>query len=142
MRSATEQLVYDFCAHVNNREIERLREIVSPEYINHNPQVPNGADRVVEVHWHLVEAFTDFKFTIENVWESRTGSHVFTRARWSGVHEGICFGYPPTGNTLDIHSHDIWKVENGRFTEHWDELDWLAFYQTLGCASKTDPPTI
>ena len=63
MRSATEQLVYDFCAHVNNREIERLREIVSPEYINHNPQVPNGADRVVEVHWHLVEAFTDFKFT-------------------------------------------------------------------------------
>ena len=32
-------------------------------------------------------------------------------------------GVPPSGAQVELHSIDIWRVENGKFAEHWDIVD-------------------
>jgi predicted SnoaL-like aldol condensation-catalyzing enzyme len=31
-----------------------------------------------------------------------------------------------------MRSFDIWRVADGEFAEHWDELDYLEVFQQLG----------
>jgi hypothetical protein len=33
-----------------------------------------------------------------------------------------------------MRSIDIWRVENDRFVEHWDELNTLEIFQQMGVA--------
>lgn len=31
-----------------------------------------------------------------------------------------------------MHTIDIWRIEDGRFVEHWDELNALQLFQQIG----------
>ena len=35
---------------------------------------------------------------------------------------------------------DIWRVEAGRFAEHWDELDTLDIFIWIGTVPPPSPP--
>jgi predicted SnoaL-like aldol condensation-catalyzing enzyme len=41
-------------------------------------------------------------------------------------------GIPGTGRRIEMRSIDIWRVENGMFAEHWDELNTLQVFQQMG----------
>jgi predicted SnoaL-like aldol condensation-catalyzing enzyme len=41
-------------------------------------------------------------------------------------------GAPPSGADITLRSIDIWRVENDRFVEHWDELNLLEVLQQRG----------
>ena len=36
------------------------------------------------------------------------------------------------GRRIEMRSIDIWRVENGMFAEHWDELNTLQVFQQMG----------
>jgi predicted ester cyclase len=38
---------------------------------------------------------------------------------YTGIHQGIYFGVPPTGKPLRFTSCDIFRVRNGKIAEHW-----------------------
>lgn len=50
------------------------------------------------------------------------------RARYEGPHTANFLGCPATGNTFAMRSIDIWLVKDGRFVEHWDELNTLDIF--------------
>jgi predicted ester cyclase len=50
------------------------------------------------------------------------------RYRYEGTHTGNLPGYPATGRPLVMRSIDIWRVEHGRFVEHWDKLNILEVF--------------
>ena len=47
---------------------------------------------------------------------------------------------PPTGKVFDVRMVNVWRLENGRISEHWGHWDVLGFMRTLGAAPGGPPP--
>ena len=99
------KLVRDFAEAFNSRKFERLREILSPTYINHNPHVPSGVDATINFYKNVAAQLPDAKLTVEDI--ITEGYKVVARFTLSSK-QG-------KGTVVDI-----WRVENGKFAEHWD----------------------
>ena len=82
----------------------------------------------------------DVKVFVEDVFVSADGSRVVGRYRYEGTHTGNFLGYPATGNAFAMRSIDIWRVENGRFVEHWDELNTLDVFIQVGAVPPPRQP--
>ncbi|MGO9420149.1 ester cyclase, partial [Roseiarcus sp.] len=54
---------------------------------------------------------------------------------------GNFFGYPATGNAFAMRSIDIWLVKDGRFVEHWDELNTLDIFSQVGAVPPLGQPS-
>jgi predicted SnoaL-like aldol condensation-catalyzing enzyme len=44
-------------------------------------------------------------------------------------------GYRPNSAPVELRSIDIWRVKDGKFAEHWDELHLLEVFQRIGAAT-------
>jgi hypothetical protein len=57
----------------------------------------------------------------------------------------ICYENSPrnrwTGNAFAMRSTDIWRVEDGRFVEHWDELNTLDIFSQVGAVPPLGQPS-
>ena len=50
----------------------------------------------------------------------------------SATHTQPLLGIARTGRRFTLRTIDIWRVENGKFAEHWDIVDWdIVDYQGL-----------
>ena len=50
------------------------------------------------------------------------GDRVVGRFVYRGTHAGEFMGIPARAS-VEMRSIDIWRVDNGMFVEHWDELN-------------------
>ena len=57
---------------------------------------------------------------------------VVTRKTLRGTHQGDLLGIPPTGRQVDIEVIDILRVQDGKITDHWNNVDRLGLMQQLG----------
>ena len=126
-------LVRRFYEEMDKGNIEAMDELVSEQYVNHNPPPFPGLS---PGRAGLKEAFAVF-------WKATPGHHVIedqiaegdkvvTRLRGVGKHEGDLFGLPATGNDLDVQAIAIHRIENGRLVEHWSTTDTAANMAQLG----------
>ena len=83
----------------------------------------------------------DVKVIVEDVFVSADGSRVVGSYRYEGTHTGNFLGYSATGNPFAMRSIDIWRVENGRFVEHWDELNTLDVFIQIGAVPPPRQPS-
>jgi predicted ester cyclase len=61
-----------------------------------------------------------------------SGDRVVGRFVYRGTHTGELMGIPPSGNRIEMRSIDIWRVADGMFVEHWDELNLMEVFQQIG----------
>jgi predicted ester cyclase len=57
---------------------------------------------------------------------------VVGRFVYRGTQSGELMGLPATGRKIEMRSIDIWRVADGMFVEHWDELNTLEVFQQIG----------
>jgi predicted SnoaL-like aldol condensation-catalyzing enzyme len=114
-----------FAQALNEKRVE-LFEFIHPEYNNHNPHVQPGPAGVKAFFRHYLEAFPDTKVAIEDVIEE--GDRISARFTKSFM------GYRPNRAPVQSRSIDIWRVKDGKFVEHWDELNLLEVLQRIGAA--------
>src|SRR5215831_19330811 len=107
-------------------------EMLAPGYVNHNPFAEPGPEGVKKVFGAIIAGVPDLKVFAEDVFGSADGTRVVGRYRYVGTHTGSFLGYPATGNAFAMRSIDIWRVEDGRFVEHWDELNTLDIFSQVG----------
>ena len=74
--------------------------------------------------------FPDIETTMDDLVVA--GDRVVGRFTYRGVHDGPLYGMPATGKPIEMRSIDIWRMENGEFVEHWDELNLLELFQQIG----------
>lgn len=99
-------LVDKFIEIVNSREFDRLNEIMGPIYTQHHAGIGDGVPAVVaffkmspsDLKLELVRAIVD-------------GNYVAMISRATGTYNGKKF------DSLGV---DAFRVENGKFVEHWD----------------------
>jgi steroid delta-isomerase-like uncharacterized protein len=120
----------------NKGFLELLDEIVSPDYINHNPFVPDlppGPAGLKPIFSGLRSAFPDLQHTLEE--QIADGDKVATRWTFRGTHRGELMGIPATGKQVTISGIQIERIAGGKIVEHWRQSDDLGMMQQLGVIS-------
>jgi predicted ester cyclase len=59
---------------------------------------------------------------------------VAVRARFQGTHAGDLMGIAPTGKSVDVPFIIIYRMADGKITEHWMSIDQLDLLKQLGVA--------
>lgn len=126
-------LVEAFVAMLNEHDPDLVDRFVAADYINHNVFVPDGREANRRFWASFFTALPDLTATVEDVVVS--GDRVVGRFIYRGTHRGEFMGIPATGRQIEMRSIDIWRVENGMFVEHWDELNTLQVLQQMGAAA-------
>jgi predicted SnoaL-like aldol condensation-catalyzing enzyme len=130
-----------FAEIVSSHDMSRFDAIVAPNYLNHNPFAEPGPEGVKKVFGAIIAGVPDLKVFAEDVFVSADGTRVVGRYRYQGTQTGNFLGYPATGNAFAMRSIDIWRVEDGRFVEHWDELNTLDIFTQVGAVPPLGQPS-
>jgi predicted SnoaL-like aldol condensation-catalyzing enzyme len=122
-----------FAQALNEKRVELFDQFVHPEYDNHNPQVQPGQSGVKAFFRHYLDAFPDTKVVMEDVIEE--GDRISARFTYKGTFTNSFMGHRPNSTAVQLRSIDIWRVKDGKFAEHWDELNLLEVFQQIGAAT-------
>jgi predicted ester cyclase len=99
-------------------------------YRNHNAFVGDGREANRTFWAGFFAALPDLTATMEDL--IIAGDRVVGRFVYRGTHAGEFMGIPATGRSVEMRSIDIWRVDNGMFVEHWDELNTLQLLAQMG----------
>ena len=123
-------LAHLFADIMNSHDADRFAELVSENYVNHNPGVAQGRAGLVAFMKHWFETLSDTRVAVEDAFA--VGDRVVGRFTYRARHTGSFVGVPASGADITMRSIDIWRFENERFVEHWDELNLLEVFQQMG----------
>jgi steroid delta-isomerase-like uncharacterized protein len=129
MRNPVE-LAHLFADIMNSYDASRFAELVSENYVNHNPGVGPGLAGLVAFMEHWFETLSDTQVVVEDAFAA--GGRVVGCYTYRARHTGAFVGVPASGAAITMRSIDIWRFENDRFVEHWDELNLLEAFQQMG----------
>lgn len=119
---ANKRLVLRLIDEVFNRGLfDAADELVTVDYIQHNPAAPPGRAGLKLFAQGLLAAFPDNHLEVVDL--IAEGDRVVCRILGRGTHRGEFLGVPPTGRVIHGTSIDIFRVEGGLLAEHWDVLD-------------------
>lgn len=106
--SAQKELVKDAMnAFFRDFDAEKMRQLFSEDYIQHNAEFPTGLAPVIANLPKMKAA--NYKHEIHRIFED--GDKVVTHTTFSmDMPEG----------RLEMIAFDIWRIENGKIAEHWD----------------------
>ena len=128
MGTETALRLYDL---LNAGQIEKVGDLVTPDYIEHDPLPGQGTGRegAIDRFSILVSALAPH-FVIHDT--ICAGDRVVVRWTNEGTHVGEFAGIPATGGTFTIAGIDIYRVEDGLLAEHWHVVDQLSMLAQLG----------
>ena len=91
------------------------------------PLTPASAANVVAT-WRV--GFPDFHFRIEDTIVQ--GNKVVLRIPFSGTHLGKFWGVEPTHRKIEVSETLIFRIENGKIAEMWEDYDEYGMRLQLG----------
>ncbi|WP_445442451.1 ester cyclase [Clavibacter sp. km1a] len=123
-------LVETYLDMLNTHDADLVDRFIAPDYVNHNVVVADGRE-ANRAFWSMFFAgLPDVVVTVEDV--VIAGDRVVGRFVYRGTHRGELLGIPATGARVEMRSIDIWRVEDGLLSEHWDELNLMEVFQQVG----------
>ncbi|ARZ67261.1 ester cyclase [Streptomyces albireticuli] len=131
------KLAADFVTMVNERHADAVDDLLIDDYIDHNPLIGNGREANRAFWTDFFTAFPDITVTAEDVIVS--GDRLVGRFSYRGTHKGPFAGIPATGVEVHMRTIDIWRVEDGRLAEHWDEINLYELLQQVGAVPPLAP---
>lgn len=111
----------------SGRDPDRASEFMAARVLAHQVQSEEAltVERTPEEYAAHVREFLDaygaFVLTIEELLAQ--DDRVYVRWRQEGRHVGPVGPYAPTGHTIVQRSSAVYRVEQGRITEYWIQLD-------------------
>jgi len=137
--AANKQLYRDFIAEIwNQRQPAAAARYLAPNFVEHNANLPPGLDGRIKFITAVQAGFSDYHAEILEI--VAEGDMVVARVQWRGTQDGPFLGRPATGNTVQFATADFFRVENGKFAEHWDVVDSLPRAVALGLVPPPAPP--
>jgi steroid delta-isomerase-like uncharacterized protein len=130
MTTAAQQLADIYVTMLNAHDPDLVDQLVAEDYINHNPFVADGREANRQFWTGFFAALPDLSATMEDLVIS--GDRVVGRFVYRGTHTGELMGISASGNAVEMRSIDIWRVQDGMFVEHWDELNLMQVFQQMG----------
>ena len=123
-------LVERYAAMKAARDSNQLSELYRDNYLENTGRNPSGIAALTENWRAQFAAIPDLQITVHDIIAS--GDKVVARITYSGTHTTPFFaGIPPTGRKFTLGTIDIWRVEGGKFAEHWDQVDFAGLQRQL-----------
>ncbi len=123
----------------NRGDMEASHEIFSKDYLGHLPMVlihgPDEFNGLVSVYR---VAFPDVHLSVEDAFA--VGDRVSVRWVSRGTHMADMMGIPPSHNKIDVTGLSIFRMENGKVAEEWENFDALGMMQTIGAIPSAGGP--
>lgn len=123
----------------NGGRVEAIEELVSPEYVLHDPALPqvahgpSGLADNVRLYRH---AFPDINLEIEEL--VSTDDTVTMRWRATGTHRGELMGVQPTGRRSAVTGIGFLRLRDGKLVQEYQEWDQAAMLRQLGLLPERD----
>jgi steroid delta-isomerase-like uncharacterized protein len=114
-------LLDKYVAAVNAHDTSTFPELFTESYIQHSGRSPNGLAAQIENFRRVFAATPDHEMRVDD--RIIAGDKVVARTTHTATHAQTFRGIPPTGKRFTYRTMDIWRVENGKFAEHWDITD-------------------
>jgi steroid delta-isomerase-like uncharacterized protein len=130
MGTNNQHLAETYLGMLNTRDPNLLDRFVSETYVNHNAFVADGREANRQFWTGFFSALPDLTATMEDL--VIAGDRVVGRFVYRGTQTGALMGVPASGNPVEMRSIDIWRVQDGMFVEHWDELNLMQMFQQMG----------
>jgi len=111
-------LLDGYVAAVNMHDTRTFPDLFTESYIQHSGRSPSGLTAQIELFQNLFKATPDHQMQVED--RVIAGDKVVARTVHTATHANTFRGFPPTGKRFSYRTIDIWRVENGKFAEHWD----------------------
>ena len=126
------ELVEAFGANVfNKHDLANLHRFMREDYIQHNPDCPQGMAGFIEFFKTIFQALPDFKYSLKQI--VAEDDFVWMYSRVTGVHTGgEWLGVKPSGSRLDFDAVDMFRMQDGLIAEHWDVADTYTLFTQLG----------
>lgn len=131
---------------INARNLDVIRELVTPDFVGHYPEVmaglsetSHGAQALVQDLNFIGAMIPDFRTTIEDLVGS--GDRVAVRGSTSGNHTGQIPGAPPTNRAVAFTWCAIYRFTDGKIVERWMNDDALSTFQQVGLVPSLPPPS-
>jgi steroid delta-isomerase-like uncharacterized protein len=137
MNNTERRLAETFVQMLNTHDPDLVDSFLATDYRNHNAFVDDGREANRQFWAGFFAALPDLTATMEDLVVS--GDRVVGRFVYRGTHLGEFMGIPASGRPVEMRSIDIWRVADGLFVEHWDELNTLEFFQQLGALPRLAP---
>ncbi|MFF9773389.1 ester cyclase [Streptomyces sp. NPDC013978] len=113
-------------------------EVFAVDVIDHNPasDAASGIDGMRASIAAVRDGFTDTQHRIL-FQQELPGGWVVLHWRMTATHTGDAFGFPASGNPVDINGQDIMRIVDGKITEiyHVEELLKLTHQISTGAQS-------
>lgn len=122
----------------NKRNPSAADRYLAANLIEHNQHLQPGLDGRKHFVASVLAGFSDYHAEIQEVLAD--GDKVVARVLWTGTQDGPFLGRPATGKKLRFSTADFFRIENGKFVEHWDVVDSLPRAIALGLVPAPNPP--
>jgi predicted SnoaL-like aldol condensation-catalyzing enzyme len=107
-------------------KLEVADEILSPDFVLHNPVLPedlrNGPEGTKKCASAIIAAVPDRKLVHDDIFTK--GDKVLIRWTNSGTNTGPLFGNPPTGIPYVATGFDLFRISNGKIMELWQQYNF------------------
>jgi steroid delta-isomerase-like uncharacterized protein len=130
MTSPGHQLAELFAEMTNTHNPDLVDRFIAEDYDNHNDFVAGGREANRQFWTAFFTGLPDVAVTMEDLIVS--GDRVVGRFTYRGTHTGDLLGIPASGESVVMRSIDIWRVQDGMFVEHWDQLNLMQLFQQIG----------
>ena len=112
-------------------DLSVLDQYMRDDYIQHNPDVPQGKEGFRQFFEATFKAMPDFRYSVHQI--IAEGDRVVVYSTSSGTQKGGEWrGVSPTGNRLSFDVFDMFRLQDGRLAEHWDVADTYTLFNQLG----------
>ncbi len=123
----------------NGGHFEVLDEMVSPNYKRYlsAATAPVNAAANKQRLAGMRTVFPDLQITIDDM--IAEGDRVVYRGTARGTQQVVFMGIPSTGKQVTVAVIEIFRIENGKITEHWGGPDTMDLVQQLGGVVSPGP---
>lgn len=139
MSEENKAIVRRFVDEVQNQhDLGALDELFSPDFVDHSGMsTPPNLDGTRQLFTMMFSAFPDLRVNIHDQVAER--DKVVTRKTFHGTHQGEFMGIPPTDKEVAFDVIDIFRIVDGKITDHWNVVDMLGLMQQLGVVPPPGP---
>jgi steroid delta-isomerase-like uncharacterized protein len=111
--------------------MEAVDELLTDDFVGHTwPSTGHPKDDLKAAIGRTSKGLSDPRFEIEDV--IGEGDRVVVRLTAEATQTGELMGMPPSGKRYSIGEIHIFRVHDGKVSEHWHQFDQMAMMRQLG----------
>jgi steroid delta-isomerase-like uncharacterized protein len=111
--------------------LDAVDELLADDFTGHTwRSTGDGKGDLKRAIERVGQGLTDARFVVEDM--IAEGDRVAVRVTASATQVGEFMGLPPSGKTYTIGEIHIFRIRDGKVTEHWHQFDQMGLMRQLG----------